>query len=345
MKKTYNAATGISYHWPVYSGRNICFVILLSFLSINSSLTFAQSCAYTIISSSNCYPARFALSNNSVGISKIVWERNGFGVDSSVFPLLDTITTVLNTGRGISGAESIFAAANGNVYFSDPVNNQVFTFSPGVVGSTVVVAGGNGQGNGPAQLYIQQGGIFVDVSGNLYIADAGNNRIQKWAPGATAGTTAAGGNGQGSAPNQLNNPSAVFVDGAGNVYVSDRDNHRIQKWAPGASVGTTVAGGNGPGSNANQLQYPGALYANSNGDVYVADVYNNRIQLWPATSTAGAPVVDASVTGNGQYIIAGNTQIQMDGLGNIYYTGGTAGSGQRICVFRPDYLNTQLATV
>jgi hypothetical protein len=71
------------------------------------------------------------------------------------------------------------------------------------------------------------------------------------------GVAVAGGKGQGSAANQLSGPFGVAVDGDGNVYVADTFNSRVQRWAPGASAGVTVAGGNGYGSAANQLDGPG----------------------------------------------------------------------------------------
>lgn len=52
-----------------------------------------------------------------------------------------------------------------------------------------------------------------------------------WAPGASAGITVAGGNGIGSAANQLNSPNDIFVDAVGNIYVADAENHRIQKFS------------------------------------------------------------------------------------------------------------------
>jgi hypothetical protein len=125
----------------------------------------------------------------------------------------------------------------------------------------------------------------VDGSGNIYVADYNNNRIQKWAPGATSGTTVAGGNGAGSGDNQLNRPFGVFVDGSANVYVADLANNRIQKWAPGAASGTTVAGGNGAGSGANQLDLPFSVFVDGSANVYVADRANNRIQKFSPPPT------------------------------------------------------------
>ena len=108
------------------------------------------------------------------------------------------------------------------------------------IGSTV--AGGNEQGGNANQLN-NPCGVYVDGSGNVYVADYNNHRIQRWAPGATSGITVAGGNGPGGNANQLVYPTGVYMDGSGNVYVADNYNHRIQRWAPGATSGTTVAGG------------------------------------------------------------------------------------------------------
>ncbi len=130
-------------------------------------------------------------------------------------------------------------------------------FSAGLPGATIgtTVAGGNGYGGNANQL-TGPWGVSIDGSGNVYVADQVNNRIQRWAPGADTGITVAGGKGSGVNANQLSRPTGVYVDGFGNVYVSDRDNHRIQRWAPGADTGSTVAGGNRQGVNANQLNRP-----------------------------------------------------------------------------------------
>eukprot|EP01012_Entosiphon_sulcatum_P065518 TRINITY_DN9446_c0_g2_i2.p1 TRINITY_DN9446_c0_g2~~TRINITY_DN9446_c0_g2_i2.p1 ORF type:complete len:405 (+),score=60.20 TRINITY_DN9446_c0_g2_i2:450-1664(+) len=143
----------------------------------------------------------------------------------------------------------------------------------------VVVAGGNGAGNGGAQLNWPCG-IFVTEDEGIYVADCENHRIQWWPAGASFGTTVAGGQGRGDKPQQLNRPHTVFVTKQKDIFVADTDNHRIQLWHSGADLGITVAGGNGHGPGNDQLECPRGIFLTAEGDLFVADSDNNRIQLW-----------------------------------------------------------------
>lgn len=71
----------------------------------------------------------------------------------------------------------------------------------------------------------------MDDSGNIFVTDQNNNRIQKWGPGATSGITIFGGNGQGNANDQFYAPVNCIPDASGNFYVADGKNARIQKFA------------------------------------------------------------------------------------------------------------------
>src|SRR5215469_6906234 len=92
------------------------------------------------------------------------------------------------------------------------------------------------------------GTLVTDDAGNIYAIDHAHDRIVKWAPGAAAGITVAGGHGYGAAPNQLANPASIFVTHGGIIYVADAGNQRVQKWIVNAAECVTVAGGNGSGS-------------------------------------------------------------------------------------------------
>jgi len=82
--------------------------------------------------------------------------------------------------------------------------------------------GTNGQGDG--QLNFPAGMVF-DSSGNIFVANMNNHRIQKFDPEMSFlfefGT-------QGLLPGQLNNPAAIILDTNGNAYISEMGNSRIQ---------------------------------------------------------------------------------------------------------------------
>ncbi|CAF5105655.1 unnamed protein product [Rotaria sp. Silwood1] len=93
----------------------------------------------------------------------------------------------------------------------------------------IVVAGGQGEGNGVTQLSSPRG-VVADQLGTVYVADRENNRIMRWPKGATQGSVIVGGNGRGEQWNQLDRPFGLSFDRHGNLYVVDHGNHRVQKF-------------------------------------------------------------------------------------------------------------------
>ncbi len=127
----------------------------------------------------------------------------------------------------------------GNLYIAEQGGNRVRKVSTSGIISTVAGTGtygysGDGYAATVAKLAIPYA-VAVDGSGNLYIADTGNNRIRKVD---TAGiiTTIAGngssgysGDGGPSTAAALNKPMGVAVDASGNVVISDTFNQRIRR--------------------------------------------------------------------------------------------------------------------
>jgi len=152
-------------------------------------------------------------------------------------------------------------------------------------------------------------GVAVDSSGNVYVADIGNDHIQKLdSDGAFLATLGSHGTGDG----EFNNPFGVAVDSSGNVYVADTGSDRIQKFE---SDGTFVATWGSSGSGNGQFNIPAGLAVDSSGNVYVADSNNNRIQKFESDGTF-VTTWGSSGSGNGQFDFP--VGVAVDSSGNVY---------------------------
>ena len=190
-----------------------------------------------------------------------------------------------------------------------------------------VVAGGHGFGSAANQ--VTPWGLSVDSIRNLYVSDLGNARVQKWAPGAIAGVTVAGGNGSGSGLNQLGSTTrGIDVDGSGNIYIADEENDRILLWRAGATTGVSVAGGHGQGNATNQLHSPFGLTHSRSGDLYIGDEFNNRVVRWTPGAAAGVVSVNKASAWSTAFDGAGNLYVQAgDGSVTEFAPGATSGTG------------------
>jgi len=172
----------------------------------------------------------------------------------------------------------------GNVYISSPDCNWVTKWAPNATNSTLVAGSSLALAGNNSLSLNQPYGLALDESNSfLYVVDRYNHRIQRFTLGGSGiGVTVAGGNGQGSAANQLNYPSAICLSRLdGSLYIVDDSNNRIQKWAQNATFGTTVAGSpNGIlGTTPYLLNNPyGIAIDDEENYLYVSDGMNNRIQ-------------------------------------------------------------------
>ncbi len=225
---------------------------------------------------------------------------------------------------------AVFLDASNNIFISDFGNNRVQEWGTAAISGTTVAGDHYGTAGSAANQLDGPDGLYVDTNGNIIIADLYNNRIQKWASGATSGITILGGNGQGSAANQFFYPDNCLPDKNGNLYVADAGNSRIQRFADTvlpyyvtnvgghytASVTATNGGGSATTSTDTVTDYGFA-------GVTISSLYNNLIcladdtaKLFAHTSFGGtAPTYDWYK--NGTYLsTTTDSSIQIPGVLN-----------------------------
>ena len=233
------------------------------------------------------------------------------------------------TGAQFNTLQGVAVDSSGNVYVADRSNHRIRKVTPAGVVSTL--AGGTFgfvDGTGTAASFLFPSGIAVDSSGNVYVADNGNNSIRKVTPAGVV-TTLAGQGSSGSSDGtgtgaSFNYPNGVAVDSAGNVYVADRNNHRIRK-VTSAGVVTTLAGSSTSGSTDGtgtgaSFSSPQGVAVDSLGNVYVAEGGNKIRKVTSAgvvTTLAGS--TSGFADGNGPTAkFSGPNGVAVDSLGNVY---------------------------
>jgi sugar lactone lactonase YvrE len=225
----------------------------------------------------------------------------------------------------------------------------------------VTTLAGNGtatfaNGTGAAARFNGPKGVAVTSTGDIVVADPGNNRIRLVTPGGVvstlAGQTTAGfGDGTGAAAS-FNEPYGVAViPSSGVIVVADTGNNRIRLVTPGGVVstlaGSTAGFSNGTGAAA-RFSFPNGVAVLPDGNIVVADYNNFRIRLvrpdgvvttlagsgnWTFADGTGAAAsfkepVGVAVTSSGDIVVAdpNNHRIRL-----VTYPGGVvttlAGSG------------------
>jgi len=165
------------------------------------------------------------------------------------------------------------------IFKFDSGNNRVQVFAGD--GSFLMMWGTRGAGDGEFNFHHGAGdiigGIALDAQGNVYVADFGNHRVQKFD---SSGNFLRKWGSKGGGTNQFDGPCDVAVDVQGNVYVSNLVPHeetppRIQKFD---SDGNFLARWGSLGTGDGQFISSCGIVLDSEGNVYVADADNDNVQ-------------------------------------------------------------------
>ncbi|HYQ79273.1 MAG TPA: hypothetical protein VEP91_09245, partial [Solirubrobacterales bacterium] len=171
--------------------------------------------------------------------------------------------------------------------------------SPSYLSSFGTAGTGNGQFAHPA-------GIAIDGTGNVWVVDENNARVEKFGPGGEYLTKFGS---TGSGDGQFNRPTDIAIDPKGNLWVTDASNNRVQKFGPG---GEFLAKFGSSGSGNGQFSNPESLAVDSKGNVWVADTYNGRVQKFSETGEF-LKAIGSSGTGSGQMVEATGIDIGLGG--------------------------------
>ncbi len=299
----------------------------------------------------------------------------------------DFVFTIRNNG-GVSATSlasplAVAVDTQGNLYVADNGNHRVLEYtaplSNGMAAGRVF-----GQGGSFTTALPNNGGISanslnspyaaaLDTQGNLYVADAANNRVLEYDTPLTAGTTADRVFGQlnfttntvlSLSASSLNSPAGVALDIQGNLYVADSANNRVLEYNLPLTTGavadhvfgqpnfTTNAANNG-GLNANSLNSPNGVALDARGNLYLVDAFNHRVLEYntPLTGDAAADRVFGqpnftSNTPNNGGVSASSLSLPIGVALDIYgYLFVTDSLNHRLLVYDPTQLNIYLPLI
>ncbi|NOT99899.1 MAG: hypothetical protein HOO97_12535, partial [Sideroxydans sp.] len=213
------------------------------------------------------------------------------------------VSTIAGTAGGFGSVDGTGAAARfigpggiavdsaGNLFVADSGNHTIRKITSAGVVTTVAgsaVTPGITDGTGAVARFNGPGGIAIDATGNLFVADTGNHTIRKITSAGVVTTVAgtAGLSGSTDATGtatKFNTPFGVTVDSAGNLFVADTYNNTIRK-IDTLGVVTTVAGTAGVSGSTNatgaaaSFSSPTHITVDPAGNLFVTDMGNNMIR-------------------------------------------------------------------
>jgi trimeric autotransporter adhesin len=202
---------------------------------------------------------------------------------------------------GVCNGAAAVQDASENYYVVDEGLNTVYKIDSG--GNATVYAGApstTGSYSGDSGQATAAGlnvplDVALDASGNLYIADYGNNRVRKVNAQTGVITTFAGGasgilyNGGSGTALSTSGPIGLAFDADGNLYFTDSFNAIVIKLDSSANSSIFAgelnsgaedrgySGDGGPATSA-QLYSPQGLAFDQAGNLYIADSYNNVVR-------------------------------------------------------------------
>ena len=228
------------------------------------------------------------------------------------------VTTLTGASAVLSSAQSIImnnpkslaVDLEGNIIVADTDNHKIIMVTPDGYSQTIAGSGvaGSADGIGTAASFYRPHKILLDGTGNIYVADAGNNKIRKITAGRVV-TTVAGIGATGYVEGdgiqaRFSNPKGLFLTSSGDLFVSDSENNNIRKISllAGLSIeGNATFTGGYVGIGKNNPAYTLDVSGNTNisGKLYANAIYNSSMIV--SSLTIGTLNVDKNITVSSLY--------------------------------------------
>jgi len=229
----------------------------------------------------------YVLKINKDGILSIIAGNGTFGAPTPNVPA---------TQSAIGAPNGIATDKAGNIYLAD-LDQSVVEKINATTGVLTIVAGIPGETGVPVNNALATNsrfngiaGVAIDESGNIYIADSGNQLIEKVTTDGKVHIIAGIAGEPGMAKpgvatqSRFRYPNQLALDKSGNLYIADTLNSLIEKIDTNGNL-SIVAGiidrfgspiNNTP-AEQNLLLHPYGVAVDESGNVYIADSENNSI--------------------------------------------------------------------
>jgi sugar lactone lactonase YvrE len=282
-----------------------------------------------------------------------------------------TSSGAATTATGMMGPTEVAFNPAGDLWVADSFNNRILEFAPPFqAGASAHYVLGQSDYvstllDGQGQLYSPTS-VTLDSSGDLWVADAQDNRVVEYTAPLSTGmnatlaigqaslTLSASGGGKGG----LSSPFDAVFDQSGNLWVSDTNNNRILEFSPPFTTGmnaSLVLGQSsfttyGNSTSPSGLYYPAGLAFDSAGDLWVTDAGNSRVLEFKAPFTSGMsaslvlgqPSFTSSAPGLSAKGLNFPFSLAFDPLGNLW----VADSGNnRVLGFAQPFSNDESASL
>jgi len=245
--------------------------------------------------------ATFSIGVSNAGVFTFQWQLNSTNLPNGIISTVaggGVTDGIAATNSSLHSPEGMAVDSNGNLFIADASGNRIRKVNNTGIITTVAGNGAYGySGDGGAATNASLAGpasVVFDTSGNLFVADLGNNVVREIHTNGII-TTVAGngvwnyaGDGGPATNASLAFPAGVTFDASGNLLIADQFNNRIRKVDTNGII-TTIAGsgptgytggysGDGGAATNAVLHCPTSVTVDASGNLFIADQVNNRIR-------------------------------------------------------------------